>query len=100
MNGNKNMFFLLVFCIFSVNIFAQKDTAKQYNQEITLYNSACKLIDSSKYKDAIVVLKKAIKIKPDFYQAYNKMAAAKVKLDDYKGAEKDILQAIKIAPDN
>ena len=97
MNGIKKIFFCLLFFIFFINIQAQQDTT---DQEINLFNSACKLIDSSKYKDAIVVLKKALKIKPDYYQAYNKMAFAKVKLGDYKGAEKDILSAIKITPDN
>lgn len=57
-------------------------------------------MDSAKYKDAIVLFKKAVKIKPDYVEAFNKMALAKLKTEDYKGAEKDLQAALKIIPDN
>src|SRR5207253_11283851 len=47
-----------------------------------------------------IVLKKAIKAKPDYWEAFNKMAAAKIKLKDYKEAAKDLDKADKIAPFN
>jgi tetratricopeptide (TPR) repeat protein len=56
------------------------------------------LIDSAKYKEAIILFKKAIKIKPDYTEAFNKMALAKLKTQDYKGAEKDLQAAQKILP--
>jgi tetratricopeptide (TPR) repeat protein len=93
--------FLVIFVSFSTfQSFAQKDTSKTKNEAIDLYKNACNLIDSSKYKEAVISLKKAIKIKPDFTEAYNKMALAKLKMQDYKGAEKDIRSALKIMPDN
>ncbi|MGV2482486.1 UNVERIFIED_CONTAM: tetratricopeptide repeat protein, partial [Salmonella enterica subsp. enterica serovar Weltevreden] len=54
----------------------------------------------SKYEEAIVPLKKAVKLKPDYIEAWNKLALAKLKTKDYKGAEKDLKSALKIAPDN
>ena len=65
-----------------------------------LFNQASTLIDSSKYKESVVLLKKAVKKKKDYWEAYNKMAFAKIKVKDYKGAEKDLEMAEKIAPIN
>ena len=80
-----------------VSPYSQKDTSKS---EIAIYNKGCKELDSAKYKEAIVYFKKAIKLKSDYSEAYNKMAIAKLKTTDYKGAEKDLQAALKIAPDN
>lgn len=65
-----------------------------------LFNSAKKLIDSSRYKESIPILKKALKLKPDYYEAINKMAFAKIKLLDYKGAGKELDKADIIMPMN
>lgn len=65
-----------------------------------LYNKAKKLIDSAQYEAAIPLLKKAIKEKPVYWEAMNKMAFAKIKLKDYKEALKDLEKAEKIAPLN
>jgi tetratricopeptide (TPR) repeat protein len=67
---------------------------------LILYNSAVKLIDSSRYKESLPILKKAIKEKPDFWGAMNKMAFAKIKLEKYKEAEKDLDKAEGFAPLN
>ena len=72
---------------------AQKDTSKHKTPEVDLYKNACKLMDSSKYKEAIVIFKNAIKLKPDYIEALNKMAQSKIKLKDFKGAEKDLKTA-------
>ena len=90
--------FIIIYCIFSVEtLLAQQDSA---NTEIKLYKQGCVLLDSSKYKEAIVLFKKSIKEKNDFIPAYNKMASAKMQLEDYKGAEKDIQAALKITYNN
>ncbi len=68
----------------------KKDTIPPY---ILALNKATKLIDSAKYKDAISLLKKTIKEKPDFWEAYNKSALAKIKLKEYKEAAKDLDKA-------
>lgn len=66
----------------------------------TLYNQALKFIDSAKYKDAVPLLKKAIKEKPDYWEAVNKMGFAKMKLEDYKDAEKEFQKAELLMPLN
>ncbi|MFO0323122.1 MAG: tetratricopeptide repeat protein [Bacteroidota bacterium] len=100
MNYSKEIFFSLLFCIISVSIISQTDTAKQENLEVPIYKAACKLLDSANYKDAISMYKNAIKINPTYYQAFNKMAFAKYKLKDYKGAEKDLIKSKKNPQNN
>jgi tetratricopeptide (TPR) repeat protein len=73
------------------------DTVPEYQKKFT---KALKLIDSAKYETALPILKDAIKEKKDFWQAYNKMAYCKIKLKDYKGAEKDLKKAEIIMPIN
>ncbi len=68
----------------------KKDSVPSY---VVLFNKASKLIDSAKYKDALPLLKKAIKEKPDYWEAYNKSAFAKIKLKEYKEATKDLDKA-------
>lgn len=67
---------------------------------LVLYNNAVKLIDSAKYQESLPILKKAIKEKPDFWGAMNKMAFAKIKLQKFKEAEKDLDKAETFAPLN
>jgi len=100
MNGIRALILGILFCLCSSVCFSQKDTSKTKGGEVDIYKEACKLIDSAKYKEAIVLFKKAIKIKPDYTEAFNKMALAKLKSQDYKGAEKDLQAALKILPDN
>lgn len=100
MNGINKIYFTLVFFIFSCQFFGQTDTSKIIGLEIAIYKKACKLIDSLEYKKAITLLKSVIKIDPFHYNAYNKMGLAKIKTNDFKGAEKSIKQAIRILPDN
>jgi len=94
MNGIKPLILVIFVCLCSTFCFSQKkDTTK--TAEVEIYKDACKLLDSTKYKDAITLFKKALKIKPDYTEAYNKMALAKLKTQDYKGAEKDLQAAQK-----
>jgi tetratricopeptide (TPR) repeat protein len=74
-----------------------KDSTASYEET---YKKAVKLIDSAKYDQSIPILKKAIKENPNYWEAFNKMAFAKIKLKDYKGALKDLDKAEKIAPLN
>lgn len=84
-------FFIILLVLFSFVGKAQEveDTTK-LAPEIELFNKAVKLIDSARYKEAIVDLKKAVKIKPDYPAAFTKMAIAKIATKDIKGAEKDL----------
>jgi tetratricopeptide (TPR) repeat protein len=76
-----------------------QDTTKAA-PEVELFKGALKLIDSAKYKEAIVDLKKAIKIKPDYPAAYTKMAIAKIATKDLKGAEKDLKVSLASNPND
>lgn len=91
---------MIALILLQIRGFSQKDTAKSANPEIDLYKAAVKLMDSAKYEEAIVSLKQAVKLKKDYVEAYNKMALAKLKTKDYKGAEKDLKVASKLAPGN
>ena len=64
------------------------------------FREAQKLIDSAKYKQSLPVFKKAIKEKPDYWEAFNKMALAKIKMKEYKESLKDLDKADQIAPFN
>lgn len=88
----------LLLCGINNYLAGQNDSLLPVHQ--SLFNQASVLIDSSRYKEAIPLLNKAIKKKKDYWEAYNKMAFAKTKLKDYKGAEKDLDKAEKIAPMN
>jgi len=89
------------FTLLSFSAFSQeeipKDTVPEYYK---LYTKACKLIDSAKYKEALPLLKKAIKQKPDYWQAYNKTAFIKIQQKEYKDAEKDLIKSELIVPQN
>lgn len=74
-----------------------KDSVAGYEK---LFLKASKLIDSANYDKAIPLLKKAIKEKSDYWEAFNKMALAKIKLKEYKDALKDLEKAEKIVPMN
>lgn len=76
-----------------------EDTTKAA-PEVELFKKAVKLIDSARFKEAIVDLKKAVKIKPDYPAAYTKMGIAKIQLKDLKGAEKDLQTALKSNPND
>ncbi len=86
--------------LFTLNIVAQKDTTNTAAPEEEAYKKALTLIDSAKYKDAETELKKALKLKKDYWEALNKLALVKIKTENYKGAEKDLEMVTKIAPNN
>jgi tetratricopeptide (TPR) repeat protein len=88
----KWLFFGFIWLL-NTNIFGQQVTKDSIPPHMVLYNTASKMLDSSKYKEAIVILKKAIKIRPDFWEAYNKAAMAEMQLLDFKNAAKDLDKA-------
>lgn len=82
---------------------AQEETPKADSTLLPyekFYRQAVKLIDSAQYKEAIPLLKKAIKEKADYWEAYNKSGFAKMKLKDYKNAAKDLEKAEYYKPMN
>jgi len=95
----KRLILGLIFCCFVS--FSQeiiiKDSVPEYQE---LYIKASKLVDSAKYKEALPILKKALKLKPDFWQAYNKRAFIQIQQKEYKDAEKDLIKSELILPQN
>lgn len=69
-------------------------------KHVTLFKEGLKLLDSSKYKEAIPVFKKAIKKKKDYFEAYLKMGYCKMKLEDYDGAEEAFTKAQETGPND
>jgi tetratricopeptide (TPR) repeat protein len=95
----KWLFFCFIWC-FSFEFYAQKSGKDSLNNELRFYSEASLYIDSGHYQKAILLLKKAIKIKPDYWEAYNKLGFSRIKLKEYKEAKKDLEKAEKIAPLN
>jgi tetratricopeptide (TPR) repeat protein len=83
--------------LFSLSGTCQKDTVAPY---LAHFNKASELTDSAKYEEALVLLKKAIKLKPDLWEAHNKRAFILTKQKKYTEALKDLDKAEKIAPMN
>lgn len=92
--------FLIAIWLISPTLKGQEVSVDSIPEHEKIYAKALKLIDSAKYDQAIPVLKNALKIKKDYWEAYNKMALCKIKLKDYKGAEKDLKKAELIMPLN
>lgn len=93
-------FFCLTFLYFTVLQAQEVKTVDSIPKHEQLFTKASKLIDSAKYKEAIPLLKKAMKEKPDYWEALNKMGFAKTKLKEYKEAEKDFEKAELLMPLN
>jgi tetratricopeptide (TPR) repeat protein len=79
------------------SIYAQEIRMDSIPEHEKILKVAKKLIDSARYKEAIPILKKAIKLKPDYVEAFNKMGLVKMKLLDYKGATIEFDKAQKIS---
>jgi tetratricopeptide (TPR) repeat protein len=88
---------LLFIWLTTVPLSAQQDSYERDSLQPheKLYKEAVVLIDSAQYEKAYPVLKKAIKLKKNYWEAYTKMASAKIKQKDYKGALKDLNEAEK-----
>ena len=95
---SKGVIFIMLCC--KVRLLSQSSANDTLLPHQVQFIAASKLIDSLNYKSGIDILKKTVKLKPDYWEAFNKMAFAKIKLLDYKGAEKDLEKAEKIAPLN
>jgi tetratricopeptide (TPR) repeat protein len=87
--------------VFTIALNAQKkDTLRALDKDQEYYKQGIKLMDSAKYKEAIKLFQKALKENNVFYQAHNKIAVCKVKLNDFKGAEKELEKSLKIQADD
>jgi len=98
----RGLFFIYLFFVIGI-CFAQKtktDTTRALDPAADLYKASIKLMDSLKYKEAIKLLEKSVKIKKDFTEAYNKIALCDMQLKDFSGAQKNLEFSLKYTPDN
>lgn len=79
---------------------SKTDSTRTLDPAADLYKASIKLIDSLKYKDAIKLLEKSVKIKKDYAEAYNKIAFCKMELNDFASAQKNLELSLKYMPDN
>src|ERR1700758_5056534 len=97
---------LFTFLFLFLNLcYAQKtksktDTTRALDPAADLYKASMKLIDSLKYKDAIKLLEKAVRIKKDYAEGYNKIAFCYMQLNDFASAQKNLEFSLKYDPDN
>ncbi|MCC6372993.1 MAG: hypothetical protein IT236_18465 [Bacteroidia bacterium] len=99
MAGLSRYLVVLLFSVLFLPTGAQNKTDSLPGYMV-LYNKASKLIDSARYKESLPLLKKAIKEKPDYWGAMNKMGYAKMKMEKYEEAEKDFDKAETFSPMN
>jgi tetratricopeptide (TPR) repeat protein len=64
------------------------------------YNSGVDKAKAGDIEGAIAEYKEAVRISPDFAQAYNNLGSDKAKLKDYKGAIVDLNEAIRLTPED
>lgn len=97
----KWLIFTLIY-FFSIVGRAQEESAEVdvlLPHEIEL-NKAAKMVEEEKYKEAVVALKKIVKENPNYLEAYQKMALAKIKLKKYYDAGKDLEKATSLDSSN
>src|SRR5580704_12142304 len=93
-------FLLMSLCFAHKNKTSVKDTTRALDPAADIYKASLKLIDSLRYKDAIKLLEKALKIKKDNAEYYNKMAFCNMELKDFPSAQKNLELSLKFMPDN
>lgn len=79
---------------------AKKDTARSLEPWVDQYKTGIKLLDSSRHKEAIRPFEKAIKLKKDYAEAYNKLALCHMELKNFPEAQKNLELSLKYKPDN
>jgi len=81
-------------------LISQNDSLPPEEKHYTLFKEGVKLMDSVKYNDAINKFKAAVKIKKDYWEAFNKMAYCKIKTGDYKSADLDLYKSQQFGPND
>jgi len=87
----RGIYFICFFLFIGLG-YAQKnktttDTTRTLDPAADLYKASMKLIDSLRYKEAIKLLEKAVKIKKDNPDYYNKLALCDMQLNDFSAAQ-------------
>ena len=93
-------FFLLISLCYAQKNKTVKDTTRALDPAADIYKASLKLIDSLRYNDAIKLLDKAVRIKKDNAEYYNKIALCYMELKKFSEAQKNLEISVKYAPDN
>src|SRR5574341_1028113 len=92
---------LSVACGFLITPFGPGVASRAQDQDAsTLYAQAVALINEGRLGDAINALKQAVKVKPDYIEAYYRLGEAYSRLGDKKKAVDSYKQAIKYNPNS
>ena len=92
MKRNKALFFSILVVSFLTSCKPREQKAQE------LINEGTSLVAQGKHEDAIKQFTRAIKLMPDFAQAYTYRGSAKFDTGDLKGAHDDYTKAIEIDP--
>jgi tetratricopeptide (TPR) repeat protein len=69
-------------------------------EAIKQHNEGTKLMLDKKHQEAIVFLKKAIALNPEFSEAYYNLGLSYERLGEYKDSIKNLKEAIRLSPDD
>jgi tetratricopeptide (TPR) repeat protein len=69
-------------------------------EAIKQHSEGTKLMLEKKYQKAILFLKKAIELNPEFSEAYYNLGLSYERLGEYKDSIKNLKEAIKLSPDD
>jgi tetratricopeptide (TPR) repeat protein len=99
---------LSVFLLFSQHTYSQRGSKPQGNRNpkyqtlktaTDWFESANRKHEVEDYQGALVAFTKAIKLKPDYTDAYRGRASTKYLLADFEGSIADYTEVIKLKPD-
>ncbi len=88
------MFRCFVICL--IALFALPASA-QYNIK-KLMEEGRRTLDQGYYVASLQIFDRIVALKPNLYEAWYLMALSKYHLEDYKGADEDCLEALKLQP--
>ena len=94
---------LLVLCVSMVHAQEKKEAVNPSPTELDAVkelNKATKLMLKGDYKEAIVFLRKAIDLNPEFSEAYYNLGIAYERLGKHKDAIETLKKTIELSPDN
>ena len=100
MNKKLLISFLILFSLMGSKVFAQDDLEKTLEQAAIYYNEAIDLYKQDDVQKSIDYFEKAIKLKPDFYEAHYNLAQILMSISKNDEALKSLEEIAKIKPED